>query len=256
MLRLLSWLRLLTAVVTVFVIGLICWMCIDLYMDGNTPQNLDANGLHLTSIYSTESVSERLHDLAAPLMGYLLLVVVTGSLNLSASSKLPESVPAISPENRLRLMKARSAVLPEAAYREERKRNRIKGAAILSLLACALVCLRYLLNEDHFHSWDLEVVIGNMLLFILPWVIAAFLIAIAASLLCKRSVIREMDFMKCSAEQRKPAVPTEKGSHVNMIRGILLVLSVTFIVLGVMNGGLYDVLVKAINICTECIGLG
>ena len=31
---------------------------------------------------------------------------------------------------------------------------------------------------------------------------------------------------------------------------------IVFIVLGVMNGGLRDVLVKAVNICTECIGLG
>ncbi len=29
-----------------------------------------------------------------------------------------------------------------------------------------------------------------------------------------------------------------------------------FIGLGIWNGGLWDVLVKAVNICTECIGLG
>jgi len=37
--------------------------------------------------------------------------------------------------------------------------------------------------------------------------------------------------------------------------GILAVAAV-FIVLGVVNGGARDVLVKAVNICTECIGLG
>jgi len=36
----------------------------------------------------------------------------------------------------------------------------------------------------------------------------------------------------------------------------LMILSVVLIVLGIANGGLWDVLVKAINICTECIGLG
>ena len=40
------------------------------------------------------------------------------------------------------------------------------------------------------------------------------------------------------------------------VRLLLLAVAVVFIVLGVMNGGLRDVLVKAINICTECIGLG
>lgn len=36
----------------------------------------------------------------------------------------------------------------------------------------------------------------------------------------------------------------------------LFVLALLLIVLGVLNGGLSDVLVKAANICTECIGLG
>lgn len=40
------------------------------------------------------------------------------------------------------------------------------------------------------------------------------------------------------------------------IRIVLFGVAVLFIVLGVMNSGWYDVLVKAINICTECIGLG
>lgn len=36
----------------------------------------------------------------------------------------------------------------------------------------------------------------------------------------------------------------------------LIALAVVLIVLGIMNGGLRDVLVKAVNICSECIGLG
>ena len=40
------------------------------------------------------------------------------------------------------------------------------------------------------------------------------------------------------------------------IRLSVLTLSAVFIVLGVYNGGMRDVLEKAIKICTECIGLG
>jgi len=40
------------------------------------------------------------------------------------------------------------------------------------------------------------------------------------------------------------------------LRTVLYLLAVLLIALGVMNGGMWDVLVKAINICTECIGLG
>lgn len=42
----------------------------------------------------------------------------------------------------------------------------------------------------------------------------------------------------------------------NLLRGAIIALAVLLIVLGIANGGLWDVLVKAINICTECIGLG
>ena len=36
----------------------------------------------------------------------------------------------------------------------------------------------------------------------------------------------------------------------------VLAAAIVLIVLGVLNGGMADVLGKAINICTECIGLG
>jgi len=42
----------------------------------------------------------------------------------------------------------------------------------------------------------------------------------------------------------------------NIFRILLLATAVCFMVLGVLNGGMRDVFVKAVNICTECIGLG
>ena len=44
--------------------------------------------------------------------------------------------------------------------------------------------------------------------------------------------------------------------RVNIIRAALIVLAALLIVAGIHNGGLRDVLYKAKNICTECIGLG
>ncbi len=37
---------------------------------------------------------------------------------------------------------------------------------------------------------------------------------------------------------------------------LILILAAGLIAAGILNGGLKDVLIKAINICTECIGLG
>ena len=40
------------------------------------------------------------------------------------------------------------------------------------------------------------------------------------------------------------------------IRKVLMVVAVCLVVLGIFNGSMRDVLVKAIKICTECVGLG
>ena len=48
----------------------------------------------------------------------------------------------------------------------------------------------------------------------------------------------------------------EGNSRAAVIRAVLLVAAGLMIVAGMLNGGMWDVLVKAINICTECIGLG
>ena len=47
-----------------------------------------------------------------------------------------------------------------------------------------------------------------------------------------------------------------KPSPANLMRKFLVILAILLIAVGVANGGARDVLVKAVNICTECIGLG
>ena len=55
----------------------------------------------------------------------------------------------------------------------------------------------------------------------------------------------------------RPCPPrAEKEKTIKIARIAIFCLGVLFIVLGTVNGGSRDVLVKAINICTECIGLG
>ena len=63
--------------------------------------------------------------------------------------------------------------------------------------------------------------------------------------------------VKLHSPKAKPARPVAQPKTARPFVQILLyLLAAAFILLGVLNGGWYDVLVKAINICTECIGLG
>ena len=55
---------------------------------------------------------------------------------------------------------------------------------------------------------------------------------------------------------REAAQPAPTPRRLQWLRFGLLAAAAVLIVLGVLNGGLRDVLVKAVNLCTECIGLG
>lgn len=57
-------------------------------------------------------------------------------------------------------------------------------------------------------------------------------------------------------EKQPPAAPARDRRALPALRIALYAAAIVLIALGVMNGGLWDVLVKAVNICTECIGLG
>jgi hypothetical protein len=53
-----------------------------------------------------------------------------------------------------------------------------------------------------------------------------------------------------------PAAKTVNEKALNIFRVVFLIAAVAFIIAGVFNGGASAVLSKAINICTECVGLG
>ena len=55
----------------------------------------------------------------------------------------------------------------------------------------------------------------------------------------------------------KPNIPHKVNKILLLTTRIVVgVIAVTFVLVGIFNGGANDVLIKAINICTECIGLG
>lgn len=56
-----------------------------------------------------------------------------------------------------------------------------------------------------------------------------------------------------TAPAARPAGPV---GHLALVRAVLFAAGATLTILGIRNGGLWDVFVKAANICTECIGLG
>lgn len=71
------------------------------------------------------------------------------------------------------------------------------------------------------------------------------------------TLIKNAPLKKKEAQAQNGAISSEsQKKRQNAIRIIGFVVAVLLIVAGITNGGMFDVFVKAVNICTECIGLG
>lgn len=174
------------------------------------------------------------------------------------------SAEAVPEEVRLRLLLMR-AEKTDAMRGEERGRRIARGACAGICAGCAAMVARYLVNPANFTSRELELVIGRMLWHIVPWTLVGFACAILCECFRGRSLRREIDLAARSPErasfknaQTDSGASREKRARLakTAARAAMFALAVALLALGAANGGMRDVLVKAINICTECIGLG
>lgn len=254
MARALRVMRIVLTAATVAVCLLLCWQAVDIYLTGNSPDNFSAPGVRISPVYSREIVSSRFEAFAPVFFGYLVLVVA-GLLLQAAASERPRPKAAFLAEDRLRILYANAEQIPSEAAAEQRRRRTVWLIAGAVILLCAVFSGVYLFNPENFSSLDLEKVVGSMVLHVAPWVAVGLAAAAAAVILNSQSILREVEILK-SVPKKQAEQPAEKKSLVPPLRLALLAVAVVFIALGVTNGGLWDVLVKAINICTECIGLG
>ena len=145
--------------------------------------------------------------------------------------------------------------ITEAHYR---KRIMIIRHALLMIPACFM--LRYLLKEHHFIGTDPEYMTGQTLVHTIPLAFICCLIVLATERMIENSMEREISALKPLMKKPADKAADEANSHHSrartVMRALVLAGALLFIALGIANGGLNDVLVKAVSICTECIGLG
>lgn len=228
--------------------------------------------IHEAGAFSREIVRVRLEGLAwagalwlALLAGTLLLKHINRKENpLRTSAETRLSAKAVPEEVRLRLLLMR-AEKTDAMRAEERRRRMARGACAGICAVCSVMAARYLANPAHFASRELESVIGRMLWHIAPWIFVGFACAILCECVRGRSFRREIELAARSPErasfknaQTDSGASREKRARLakTAARAAMFALAVVLLALGAANGGMRDVLVKAINICTECIGLG
>ena len=243
--------RWLLVAMTLVLAALLIMQCADIYFTGTAPSNLTETGVYIQPIYSREIVGEHLSEIYEVFL-FWLAVLITALLTRQPAAKTAVKTPVA---NQLELLQKRTETTPEMA-REQKKRKILLTICVVVCAVCAVMVWLYMSDLSHFESRDLEPVIGAMLIHVVPWVAAAFVcIMVFEQLNCKSMLAEIEEAKKAPKRQPEPAkVPDTKVR--NVVRAALYVAAAVMLVAGISNGGMRDVLIKAINICTECIGLG
>ena len=162
----------------------------------------------------------------------------------------------------------------QSKIKKERKLRRYTSIfCIDAILVSLVISLIYMLNKNNFPADDINAEMVNAMLFVIPCAIVGLAAIFATMLICTSSYARELSLVKASLKtakkddvsgqmsavsgQQATKEPNSQNEKILLgARLTLAVIAVVFIVVGIFNGGMADVLQKAINICTECIGLG
>ena len=242
-----SWV--LAAAVLLFA-ALLIGQCASIYRAGTSAGNLTDAGVRIHDIYSREIVAERFGRIAWSF--WLLIVSLIAALILHS----PEREALTAPVGYQLAMRLKRVGKTPAMRAEEVKRAIVTVLIGIGCVICAALTLRLLLEKGRFDSTDLEMVVPKLVGDVLPFTALALAFLMTGAQLrhvsMKKEIALSKDAPKRDAEPVKPA----KSAVRNIARAVLLAAAAALIVAGICNGGMFDVLVKAINICTECIGLG
>ena len=234
-------------------------------------------------MYSREVVGKKLSPLLIPALIWIIAVIAGYVLSvlfpvLSDKKAKRDDLTALK-KLRSRMPEGQGEEFLEA--RKEFRKGELTRVIIWSVcaavwLASAIASAVYLFNTAHFPSVEFNSEILAMLKNVFPWFGASFL-------LCCGAIVFEIFYARKALPQMKKLLVLGKGTPLErpsafaervsrgkntvltflrkedtvvVLRLVLLMLGTAFVVLGIFNGGMTDVLIKAINICTECIGLG
>jgi uncharacterized membrane protein YozB (DUF420 family) len=245
--------RIYAAILSISIIlAAVCLMaaCLSLYDSGN-------------GAFSREAVAAAFSPISVPvyaclfliLLGFLVHRLFPGDDKRNTAEK----------SNRLTLQRLHRKTdlsacdedLRRSVYLEQIRRKKHLAVAISLISAVFLVFLLYVLTGDRFLLPDITSSMKQAMLVLLPGLAVAFGYSIFAHYQIEKSMTREIELMKQAAKEAPAkASPSPAPSHINLLRTVLLLAAIILLVVGYFTGGTGDVLTKAINICTECVGLG
>ena len=225
--------------------------CLQIYLSGGE------------QIYTPEKVTMAFGRIAVPVYICLGLIVVGFVLHLvlwQAPGKDPKIKHPVMQLRRLQLTRDPSQADSEKqAVLRQLKIRRLALQLIclvVSLLCAGVFCFFALVNSVFFpEPAQATAYVVSLMPVFAPCVAVALCYGVVTTYLARRNVEKQINlFKQCPPLPRK--ANTDKKIGILVVRCAVLVIALAAVICGLATGGWQDVLTKAVNICTECVGLG
>ena len=215
--------------------------------------------------YSREIVNEMFSKICVPV--YICLALVIGSFIVNAV--IPQQIKTKPSKDYRQILKnmyakkdlqaADDAILKQI-NKEHKKRNIYRIVLVSIAVAAAFVFLSFALNSNNFHQTEITDSMIKAMCVLLPCAAVVFGFAVFTFYANSKSMKNEFELVKQlpnaeTAKECEAAIDTNE-KKIKILKWCLLSVGIAVLVFGAVMGGFADVLTKAINICTECIGLG
>ena len=235
------------------------------------------------SPYTVENISAHFNQIAIPV--WVWVAALVGNIVLSFVFPEEDEAPKAQVEISIKLRRMQKRLPENAAGMSainQKRRGRVAAmiACVVFVVAAIALCLLHLLNpnyvpmisEDFFPGGR---ALADRLVRSIPWIINGFLICTVVAEFMEKSQEEELALTKTAiAESAKQGIKADKNKQEKktlfqtigeffdsekttvVFRILFAVAGIALVVVGIFNGGMHDMFQKAINICTQCIGLG
>lgn len=209
--------------------------------------------------YSRQLVNEMFSKICIPL--YICLVLVIGCFVVNAIVPQHNKTKHSKQYNKMliSLLNVRNTDNCKEFKSIEKTKKTLKIVNIIVITISSIIFLSYALNNSHFHQSDINSSMIKAMCVLLPCLSVSFFIAVLSHYLNIRFTKKQIDILKTlpQKEMQKTTMQANKSKKaLIIIKFVILAVGIAVLVFGAISGGFADVLTKAINICTECIGLG
>ncbi len=236
--------------ISIFISGICMIMqCLAIYNSGDKP-------------YSRQAVALAFGEISLPVFICLALVIITFIYNFVVDGIYARGTVIKNNSYTIKAIARNKDVynIDDPTLKKERRTRMIYSTIQVVLIIIGFTFFFfYALNPSNFHQSEINASMIKAMAVFGSCILIPFVYSIISAFVINKSREREIKKIRELAKDAPAKSTTDNISNKNVyifIKIAALLVAAGIIVYGLCSGGTADVLTKAINICTECIGLG